>query len=118
MNFAFFCEFQSENILVVSDSAGYNLLQKCVGINNVELVKWMLIRGNIDVNRGACSLPLHIACIRGFHDIVDLLLKHGARVDVEGRMCWPGQHNLNCEERSKNCTSLVHDICAFQLENI
>lgn len=33
--------------------------------------------------------------------IVELLLKHGARVDVEARMCWPGPHNQNCEERGK-----------------
>ena len=30
------------------------------------------------------------------------MLKHGARVDVEARMCWPGPHQHNCEERSKN----------------
>ena len=31
--------------------------------------------------------------------MVELLLKHGARVDVEARMCWPGAHLQNCEER-------------------
>ncbi len=34
--------------------------------------------------------------------MVELLLKHGARVDVEARMCWPGPHQQNCEERGKN----------------
>jgi hypothetical protein len=34
---------------------------------------------------------------------VELLLKHGGRIDVEARMCWPGPHNQNCEERFKNC---------------
>ncbi|CAL8108849.1 unnamed protein product [Orchesella dallaii] len=94
---------KNENILVVSDSSGYNVLQKCVGVNNVEMVKWILNRSHsLDINRGACSLPLHIACLRGFEDIVDMLLKNGARVDLEGRMCWPAaNHNVNCEERSK-----------------
>ena len=36
-----------------------------------------------------------------YEDAVELLLKHGARVDVEARMCWPGPHQQNCEERSK-----------------
>ena len=37
-----------------------------------------------------------------FEDAVELLLKHGARVDVEARMCWPGTHQQNCEERVKH----------------
>ena len=37
-----------------------------------------------------------------FEDAVELLLKHGARVDVEARMCWPGPHQQNCEERVKH----------------
>lgn len=38
------------------------------------------------------------------HDeCVDLLLKHGGKVDVEARMCWPGPHSSNCEERGKYC---------------
>lgn len=55
---------KNENILVVHNEEGYNLLQKCVGINNLELVRWILSR-NPDLNRGACSLPLHIACYKG-----------------------------------------------------
>ncbi|CAB3384699.1 Hypothetical predicted protein [Cloeon dipterum] len=77
-----------ENILMVHNEEGYNLLQK-----------------NIDVNRGGgvCSLPLHIACLRGHEECVELLLKHGARPEVEARMCWPGPHHLNCEQRGKHC---------------
>ena len=30
-----------------------------------------------------------------------MLLKNGARVDVEARMCWPGSHQSNCEERGR-----------------
>ena len=33
-----------------------------------------------------------------------MLLKHGARIDVEARMCWPGPHQQNCEERGKHTT--------------
>ncbi|XP_073991154.1 uncharacterized protein isoform X1 [Rhodnius prolixus] len=93
---------KSENILVVHNEEGYNLLQKCVGINNVDMVRWILSR-NTDLNRGPCSFPLHIACLKGFDDCVELLLKHGARIDVEARMCWPGPHNQACEERGKFC---------------
>ncbi|XP_075233937.1 uncharacterized protein LOC142331757 [Lycorma delicatula] len=99
------CIPKSENILVVHNEEGYNLLQKCVGINNLDMVRWILSR-NTDLNRGACSFPLHIACLKGYEECVELLLKHGARVDVEARMCWPGPHNQNCEERGKHC---VHD---------
>lgn len=56
---------RSENILQIYNEEGYNLLQKCVGLNNVEMTKWCLTR-NIDINRGACSLPLHIACLKGY----------------------------------------------------
>ncbi len=92
---------RSENILQIHNEEGYNLLQQCVGLNNLEMTRWCLTR-NIDINRGACSLPLHIACLKGYEDVVELLLKHGARVDVEARMCWPGPHQQNCEERGKH----------------
>ena len=36
-----------------------------------------------------------------YEDVVELLLKNGARVDVEARMCWPGSHQSNCEERGR-----------------
>ena len=55
---------RNENILQIHNEEGYNILQKCVGINNVEMSRWCLSR-NIDINRGACSLPLHIACLKG-----------------------------------------------------
>lgn len=42
------------------------------------------------------------------HDeCVELLLKHGAKSDVEARMCWPGTHSSNCEERGKYCEYFV-----------
>lgn len=42
------------------------------------------------------SLSRYLEC-------VELLLKHGSRVDVEARMCWPHSHSPNCEERGKQC---------------
>ncbi|XP_034238758.1 ankyrin-1 [Thrips palmi] len=93
-----------DNILLAHNGEGYNLLQKCIGINNVDLVRWICSR-NPDLNRSACSFPLHIACLKGHEQIVELLLKHGARVDVEARMCWPGPHSQNCEERGKYSSS-------------
>lgn len=87
---------KGENILSVVGPDNYNLLQRAIGFNCVELVRWILGRG-CDVNRGVCSLPLHIAALQGNEEIVELLLKHGARVDTEARMCFPGPHNQVCE---------------------
>lgn len=67
----------------------------------MELVRWLLTRHRLDVNRSPCSLPLHIACLKGYEDCVELLLKHGARIDTEARMCFPGPHTNNCEESGK-----------------
>ena len=55
---------RGENILQIHNEEGYNLLQRVVGLNNLEMIRWCLTR-NIDINRGACSLPLHIACLKG-----------------------------------------------------
>uniref|UniRef100_A0A182PMU7 SOCS box domain-containing protein n=1 Tax=Anopheles epiroticus TaxID=199890 RepID=A0A182PMU7_9DIPT len=90
-----------ENILAIHDETGYNLLQKSVGLNHVELARWVLQRHRPDVNRSSCSLPLHIACLKGYEECVELLLKHGARIDTEARMCFPGAHSHNCEESGK-----------------
>lgn len=87
---------KGENILSVMGPDNYNLLQRAIGFNCVELVRWILGRG-CDLNRGVCSLPLHIAALQGNEEIVELLLKHGARVDSEARMCFPGPHNQVCE---------------------
>ncbi|XP_022902693.1 ankyrin-3 [Onthophagus taurus] len=103
---------KNENILMIHDEAGYNLLQKCVGANNIELVRWLLNRhSSTDVNRCPCSLPLHIACLKGHDECVDLLLKHGAKIDVEARMCWPGPHSNNCEERGKYLSIQQDESC-------
>lgn len=108
---------QNENILTIHDEAGYNLLQKCVGANNVELVRWLLARHTAaDVNRFPCSLPLHIACLKGHDECVELLLKHGAKSDVEARMCWPGPHSSNCEERGKYCINAPRYLLSLKID--
>ncbi|KAG5677798.1 hypothetical protein PVAND_007527 [Polypedilum vanderplanki] len=92
-----------ENILNAHDNLGYyNLLQKSVELNHIDLVKWILTtRPHIDLNRYSCSLPLHIACLKGHEELVELLIKYGARLDTEARMCFPGPHQDNCEEKCK-----------------
>lgn len=36
-----------------------------------------------------------------YEECVELLLKYGARIDTEARMCFPGAHSHNCEESGK-----------------
>ncbi|XP_055912419.1 ankyrin-1 [Eupeodes corollae] len=92
---------KNENILVIHDECGYNILQRSVGLNHIDLTKWLLHRHRPDVNRSPCSLPLHIACLKGYEECVELLLKHGARIDTDARLCFPGTHSHNCEESGK-----------------
>jgi len=89
---------RGENILTVTGLDGYNLLQWAVGLKCEELVKWILNYG-VDVNRGSCSLPLHISALNGCHEIAELLTRYGARTDIEVRMCYPATHSNNCELR-------------------
>ena len=56
---------------------------------------------------------LTAACLRGYEECVEMLLKHGARIDVEARMCWPGPHQQNCEERGKHTTIATQDQDSF-----
>uniref|UniRef100_A0A1B0AIC6 SOCS box domain-containing protein n=1 Tax=Glossina pallidipes TaxID=7398 RepID=A0A1B0AIC6_GLOPL len=88
---------KNENILVIHDDCGFNILQRSVGLNHIELTKWLLQRHRPDVNRSPCSLPLHIACLKGYEACVELLLKYGARIECDSRMCFPGSHSSNCE---------------------
>lgn len=88
---------QNENILVIHDDCGFNILQRAVGLNHIELTKWLLQRHRPDVNRHPCSLPLHLSCLKGHQVCVELLLKYGARIECDSRMCYPGSHSTNCE---------------------
>lgn len=98
---------RGENILSVTGIDGYNLLQWSVGLKCEELVKWILNYG-VDVNRGSCSLPLHISSLNGCHEIAELLIRYGARTDVEVRMCYPISHSNNCELRRPGLVSSNH----------
>lgn len=112
--------------MAVHDEAGYNILQKSVGINHIELARWLLQRHRLDVNRSPCSLPLHIACLKGYEECVEMLLKHGARIDTEARMCFPGTHSHNCEESGKYvyrghddgvCDNVQHERLNMKMQN-
>jgi hypothetical protein len=98
---------RGESILSVTGIDGYNLLQWSVGLKCQELVKWILNYG-VDVNRGSCSLPLHIAALNGCQEIAELLVRYGARTDVEVRMCFPAFHSNNCELRRPGLVSPNH----------
>ncbi|UYV83433.1 hypothetical protein LAZ67_23001003 [Cordylochernes scorpioides] len=107
---------QNENILSITSPDGFNLLQHAIGLGCIELVRWILGRG-CDVNRGVCSLPLHLAAQRGHEDIVDLLLKHGARVELETRMCYPGPHNPSCAMQSISMYLQVPDRSSDRIQS-
>lgn len=51
-----------------------------------------------------------------YEECVELLLKHGARIDTEARMCFPGSHSHNCEEsgKYKNGQEDVAGVCERQ----
>ncbi|XP_005188437.1 ankyrin-2 [Musca domestica] len=101
---------KNENILVIHDDCGFNILQRAVGLNHVELTKWLLQRHRPDVNRSPCSLPLHIACLKGHESCVELLLKYGARIECDSRMCFPGSHSSNCELFQWNANNHYEDV--------
>lgn len=49
---------------------------------------------------------------------MELLLKHGARIDTEARMCFSGQHSHNCEESGKyKSASEVPPTTSTKLQN-
>ena len=50
----------SENILVIINEEGYNLLQKCVGINNVDMIR-LTVGKNQKKN-----------CLIGFFERIDI----------------------------------------------
>ena len=87
-------------LMQFSNDDGFNALQLAVIHNNIRLVKLLLDDG-FDANHGKCSLPLHLACLLGHKDIVKMLLKHGARVDLEMGMCHPRPHHPISQARSK-----------------
>lgn len=68
----------NEDILQVSLSDTYNVLQRSVIWNKIDIVKLILERKCFSSNELDTNCPLHLACYLGYKDIVLLLLKHGA----------------------------------------
>ncbi len=80
-----------DSLLQVTNSHGYNVLQVAV-LNNDRLFLKVLVSEGCDLNRGKCSLPLHLACRLGNLDLVKFLLQEGARHNIEIGMCYPKSH--------------------------
>ena len=53
---------RSENILQIHNEDGYNLLQRVVGLNNLEMIRWCLTR-NIDINRYGRQPNFFFSCL-------------------------------------------------------
>ena len=60
-------------------------------MDNIVLLQ-VLISEGCDLNSGKCSLPLHLACKLGNSELVEFLLSHGAKPNVEIGMCYPKSH--------------------------
>lgn len=84
---------RGENLQDVVGDKGWNLLQKAVICNQPQVVS-MLIARNFDLNLGACSLPLHLACKLGHAQIVQMLLDSGAKADLSRGLCYPVPHYM------------------------
>ena len=82
---------KKEHLLEPVDEQGWNILQKSI-INNHAQVVLMIIGKGVDINAGACTLPLHLACKIGRPQIVEMLLDHGARADLSRGVCYPVPH--------------------------
>ncbi|XP_074642929.1 uncharacterized protein LOC141900095 [Tubulanus polymorphus] len=81
-----------EDLSVVTDDSGYNLLQKAIIAADTDLIPVILDKGwNCD--HGDCSFPLHLACKLGQLEIVELLLENGAQPDIKSSVCYPCDHS-------------------------
>ena len=80
-----------DTLQYVADENGFNILQHAILLRNVHLLK-LFIDSKCDINKGKCSLPLHLACKMGDVECVKFLLSHGAQVDVYSGMCYPRPH--------------------------
>ena len=79
-------------LLCVTDEDGWNILQRAVINEDMELLKILVAEG-FDLNTAKCSLPLHVAAFLGNLEMVKLLISKGADPAVERGMCFPGFHH-------------------------
>ncbi|XP_054852962.1 BCL-6 corepressor-like protein 1 [Eublepharis macularius] len=84
--------------LIVNKNAGETLLQRAARLGYKDVVMYCLQKENNDVNHqdNAGYTALHEACARGWIDILQILLEHGA--------------NVNCS--AQDGTRPVHDAAA------
>jgi ankyrin repeat protein len=82
-----------DELVRVLNENGYNALQVAVMNDDLQVVE-VLVENGWDVNFGHCSLPLHVAALRGNLPIIDLLLTRGhADPSLLAGMCHPHPHH-------------------------
>jgi ankyrin repeat protein len=75
-----------KKLILEEDDNGYNAFHCACKYNNIDFVKYCLDNKIIDVNTANPKngqTALHIACYNGFTKLVDLLLKHNAKVNIK-----------------------------------
>ncbi|ELU09362.1 hypothetical protein CAPTEDRAFT_194797 [Capitella teleta] len=75
----------------VLNESGFNLMQQAVLHDDTDFLL-MLIQEGLNLNKGKCSLPLHLTCKVGNLPLVKFLLHHGADPNMEIGMCYPKPH--------------------------
>ncbi|XP_063169412.1 BCL-6 corepressor-like protein 1 isoform X1 [Candoia aspera] len=115
--------------LIVNKNAGETLLQRAARLGYKDVVMYCLQKANNDVNHrdNAGYTALHEACARGWVDILQTLLEHGANVNcsaqdgtrqVGARMgkrgIW-GRWGIACIGRSLRCSVPTLESVGFSL---
>ena len=80
-----------DGILHVDNGNGYNIFLSAVLFQDMDFIS-VLVDEGCDLNKGKCTLPLHLACKLGDLETVRFLLENGANPSVEMGMCHPKSH--------------------------